>query len=273
MKVLHVCSEEAVPMKNIYKTYEKQFKKTGVNSKLTYEPSNVENYDIVHGHYALTKPVIKSYRLAKRNNIPFIIHCHGSDVRSITLKGPEELSLKLSLVSNRVRKKADMTLLSTPDLPEWSEGLYLPNPVDLAIFKPMNIEKKDKTLLFGRFTKGGGILDIIDPKKKYDCINWGDDIKFPKNVHMLPFTPHDELPKLFNRYERMIGALVDPVSLARLEAMACGLKTYTDFPEKYTSFYGFENPDKVKNPRKFVKKYHDPKKIVKVLVGIYESLL
>ncbi len=273
MKVLHVCSEDAVPMQNIYRTYSKHFQDYGVKPELRYEPGDIDGFDVVHGHYALTKSVIRAYRKSKRKKIPFILHCHGSDVRLVATEGLKKLPLHHRLISSHIRKRADIVLLSTPDLMEMATGLYLPNPVDLELFKPKETEKSEKILLLGRFRHNSGILKHIDPKKKYDCINWGDEIKFPRNVNMLPFTPHDELPELFNRYEKMIGALVDPVSLARLEAMACGLKTYTDFPQKYTSFYGFEDPDRVKNPRKFVQKYHDPKKIVKILVGIYEGLI
>lgn len=273
MKVLHVCSEDAVPMQNIYSTYEKYFKEGGVISELRFEPDDVTDFDIIHGHYALTKPVIRAYRKAKRKKIPFVLHCHGSDVRRITRNGPKRLPLHHRFISGRLRKKADMVLLSTPDLMGTARGLYLPNPVDIDKFRPMDMEKRDKILLLGRFTRGSGILKLIDENKQYDCINWGDDIDFPSNVKELDFVSHEELPSLFNKYEMMIGALIDPVSLARLEAMACGLKTYTDFPNKYLGFYGFENPDTVKDPRRFIKKYHHPKKIVKVLIDLYKDLI
>ncbi len=260
-------------MQNIFATYNKHFDKHGITAELTFDAENIKNFDIVHGHYALTKPVIHAYRQAKKYRKPFVLHCHGSDVRQITLHGAKKLPFKHSLVSRRLRKKADKVILSTPDLLEWSTGLYIANPVDLEMFKPMNVKKSDKILLLGRFTAGGGVLCLIDRKKRYDCLNWGDDIPFPQNVNILPFVPHDKLPELFNRYDKMIGALVDPVSLARLEAMACGLKTYTGFPKEYTSYYGFENPDNVEDPREFVKRYHDPKRIVKVLAEIYRSLL
>ncbi len=260
-------------MQNIFATYNKYFGKHEITAELKFEAGDVKDFDIIHGHYALTKPVIGAYKAAKKHRKPFVLHCHGSDVRQITHQGPNKLPLKHSLVSNRLRKKADAVILSTPDLLKWSKGLYLANPVDIEMFKPMDVKKSDRILLLGRFTAGGGILCHIDKKKKYDCLNWGDDIPFPPNVKMLPFVPHDDLPKLFNRYRKMIGALVDPVSLARLEAMACGLETYTDFPMEYSSYYGFENPDEVDDPRGFVKRYHHPEKIVEVLSDIYRSIL
>jgi len=273
MKVLHVCSEDATPMQNIIKLYKKKFKKKNVQIDMSFGDKSVKGYDVVHGHYALTKPVIDANRKARKNSIPFILHSHGSDVRKVMGKGAVKLPFHHLWISKHIRKKSDMVLLSTPDLEEWAEGIYLPNPVDLDMFKPLDVEKTGKILLLGRFSEGGGIKKVLDPEKQYDCINWGDNIKFPDNVDTLPFLEHDELPELLNRYEMMIGPLVDPVSLARLEAMACGLKTYTDFPKKYTSYYGFENPDEVKDPRRFVEKYHDPDKITGYLLDIYESLV
>lgn len=273
MKVLHVCSEDAMPMRNIIGLYDKTMEEIGVDIDISFSPEDVSGYDIIHGHYSLTKPVLKAARKAGRKNIPFILHSHGSDVRLIKKDGPEKLPLYHRIVSRYVRKKADRVLLSTPDLLEWTEGLYVPNPVDIEKFRPMDVEKRDRVLLMGRFVEGGGILDVIKKNESYDCINWGDDIDFPSNVNTLDFLPHDELPELLNRYERMIGPLVDPVSLARLEAMASSLDTYTDFPETYTQFYGFENMDEVDDPREFVKRYHHPDKIADLLVDIYRSLL
>lgn len=273
MKVLHVCSQDAAPMRNIIELYRKTLKKNDIHVDISFGDKPVEEYDLVHGHYALTKAVIQAHRRARKNDIPFVLHHHGSDVRSITAHGAKKLPLHHRWISGRMRKKSDLVLLSTPDLTDWANGLYIPNPVDTELFRPIDKEKTGKTLLMGRFTKTSGIKKIIDPKQKYDCINWGDDIDFPNNVNELPFTPHDELPQVLNRYEKMIGPLVDPVSLARLEAMACGLKTYTRFPKKYIGYYGFENPDKVKHPRKFVQRYHDPDKIADLITHLYRSLI
>lgn len=273
MKVLQICSEDASPMRNIISLYKKTLKQYSIKVERSFGDREIKDHDIVHGHYALTKPVISAYRKSKRAKIPFILHCHGSDVRSVSKDGFKKLPLHHSLISRYVRKRSDKVLLSTPDLLEFAEGEYLPNPVDLDLFRPMDMEKKDRILLAGRFTDGGGILELIDPDRKYDCINWGDDIDFPGNVQRLDFVDHEELPKLFNKYKKMIGPLVDPVSLTRLEAMACGLETYTEFPQRYVKFYDGEDPDKVSDPRGFIERYHHPEDIVKRLVEIYKELL
>ncbi len=271
MNVLHVCSPDAVPMRNIIRTYQRYAVDINIDISLTGKVE--KDYDIVHGHYCLTKNTIKAGRQARRKGIPFVLHCHGSDIRRIESDGARNLPIHHRIYSSITRRRADKVLLSTPDLLEWSAGTYIPNPVDLKLFRPLEVKKSERILLFGRFAGEQRILKLIDSDRVYDCVNWGTEIEFPKNVNILDFVAHEELPKLFNNYKSMIGALRDPVSLGRLEAMACGLRTYTDFPEKYTIYYGFENPDQIDEPREFVERYHHPEKIIKILKVIYQDLI
>ncbi len=272
MKVLHVCSKKAVPMLNIIKLYQRELKKHGIRCDANTTGEVKGNYDVIHGHYSLTKPVIKACLRARTQGIPFIIHHHGSDVRRITEHGPKRLPPHHNLIGAMIRRGADVTLLSTPDLHEWVEGLYLANPVDLQRFRPMEREKNGRVLIFGSFVSKKALLPLLKDDEEYDMLNWGVDMDMPNNVRKIPFRPNKKLPELFNRYEKMIGPLVDPVSLGRLEAMACGLDTYTNFPKKYEVYYGFENPDHAKEPRKFVEKYHSPSKIIDVLLSIYHDI-
>ncbi len=259
-------------MLNIINVYQKELEKRGVVCDLNTTGKIDKDYDIVHGHYSLTKPVIKAGLRSKAKGIPFIIHHHGSDLRRITEDGAKSILPHHIPVTRFVRSLADEVLMSTPDLLDWGSGLYLPNPVDIDKFRPMDMEKTDRVLLFGRFASKKALLSVLKEDEKYDILNWGVEIKLPGNVRKIPFHPHHELPHLLNRYQRMIGSLLDPVSLARLEAMACGLQTYTDFPKRLTVYYGFENPDHTKDPRGFVKRYHSPSKVVKLLMKIYEDI-
>jgi len=260
-------------MHNIIDLYGKELSSLGIEVVKDTTGSIDQDYDIIHGHYALTRPVLKAFFKARAKRIPFIIHHHGSDIRRIDDRGAVPILPHHRAICSAVRRGADMALLSTPDLLEWVNGFYIPNPVDLDRFKPMNIEKTHRTLLFGRFASRELLLPLLDKDKEYDMLNWGVDMKLPKNVRKIPFQPNERLPDLFNRYEKMIGPLTDPVSLGRLEAMACGLKTYTDFPKKYTVFYGFEDPDEVDDPRRFVQKYHSPKAVADILVSVYKELI
>ncbi len=274
MKVLHVRPDDAEPIKHIASLLQ-EYSDRGIEIEIqgTVKGIDIKRFDLVHGHYALNKKTIRAYLKSRTNNVPFILHCHGSDVRLVTHEGGKSLALHHRTISGWMRKRAEKVILSTPDLLEWSAGLYVPNPVDIEKFRPLDVEKKDRELLFGRFKRDGGLLYFLNTEKEYDCVNWGDEIEFPENVNELEFQSHSDLPEFFNQYKRMIGSLKDPVSLARLEAMACGLETYTDFPEKYTTFYGLENPDEVEDPRKFVKRFHHPERVASIVSSIYREVV
>ncbi|MDI6887177.1 MAG: hypothetical protein QMC98_00865 [Candidatus Thermoplasmatota archaeon] len=252
---------------NIPQLLAKTLRKLGVNCDFFESTAEVDvrNYDIVHGHYALNKSTIKAFLKCKKYNVPFVLHCHGSDVRLLKANGMVKLPLHLYLTSKFLRKCSDLC--------EFSEGIYLPNPVDLEMFKPMSIEKSDRILICGKQIKGSNLLDYIEKDKEYDCVDFGCLPKLQKNVRIIQRVPYEELPFLLNKYRFMIGTIGDPVSMTRLCAMACGLKTFTNFPEKYTSYYNFENPDRVSDPRKFIEKYHDPMKICKYLIDKYSEII
>ena len=137
-----------------------------------------------------------------------------------------------------------------------------------------NIEKKSGIpLICGRFLKGSKVYDHIDPDKKYDCVNVVGGLKFPSNVSMLPQVPHNELPKFFNQYSDMLGTMCDLISMGRMEAMACGLNTFTGFEKAFITHYDGENPDEASDPRAFVEKYHDPDICVKRFIEVYEEII
>jgi hypothetical protein len=92
-------------------------------------------------------------------------------------------------------------------------------------------------------------------------------------VRLVPFVKYDRLPRFFSAYDEMLAGTEDPVTMTRLLAMACGVHVFNDFPKKYRSFYGGENPDAVDEPRAFVERHHDPVRIARELVTIYENLL
>ncbi len=173
-----------------------------------------------------------------------------------------------------MRKRACKVFLSTPDLKEFSPGSeYIPNPVNLEMFKPMpEIEKSARDLICGKQVQGSRLLDFIKKDREYDCVNTGAPFDFPKNVHQVPYVGRRKFPGFLNRYRTMIGTVGDVISMARLEAMACGLKTFTDFEPSFARFYEGQNPDTVEDPRDFIKKHHDPDNTVKRLIEVYEAV-
>lgn len=250
-----------------------ELKKHGLDAEFAevVDSQMIKNFDVVHGHYALNRSTIRAFRLARRHKIPFVLHCHGSDVRLLTGTGRKQLPFHYKIISQHMRKRSSKVLLSTPDLIEFApEGEYIPNPVNLEIFRPMpEVEKSKKMLICGKQAKGSSLLKFIKPDIEYDCVNTGHDFDFPPNVRQLPFVPRDRFPEFLNRYESMIGTVGDVISMARMEAMACGLKTFTNFDPAFTKFYDGQNPDKAENPRGFIERFHNPANIVPRLIEVY----
>ncbi|MCK4758338.1 MAG: glycosyltransferase [Thermoplasmata archaeon] len=272
MKILHVHNIAHIPPLVV-----QELEKVGVEADFVEDVRTVDlrSYDIVHGHYAVNRATIRAFNRARKLDIPFVLHCHGSDLRLVSPQGRKKLGGFYLAISRHLRKGASHIFLSTPDLIEYEpKGEYVPNPVDLEAFRPLPDEDKaDRDLICGRFLKGSKIYDFIEPDKKYDCISQHCEIKFPPNVQMLPEIPHDRLPNFFNRYSFMLGTMCDLISMARMEAMACGLKTFTNFERSFVSYYGGENPDEADNPRDFVMRHHNPGICVKRFIEVYEELL
>lgn len=272
MRVLHVHQIANIPPLIV-----RELRKKGIEADFVEDVRDVDlkKYDIVHGHYALNRSTIRAFRMARHNNVPFVLHYHGSDVRRATITGRKKLPFHFNAISKYMRKRSTKIFLSTPDLIEFTpEGEYVPNPVDLEAFRPMpEVEKSTKTLICGKFLRGSRIFDLISPDKEYDCVNTGDDIEFPSNVSVLPFVPYDNFPVFLNRYKEMIGTLFDLISMTRFCAMACGLKTFTKFDEAFTKYYDGQNPDEVDDPRAFVQQYHNPDICIKRLIEVYGEIV
>jgi len=272
MRVLHVHQIAYIPRFLVA-----QLKKKGVDAEFRedVEPSTIKEFDIIHGHYALNRKTIKAFRLARRFDKPFILHCHGSDLRLLTGTGMRKLPFHYRTISEFMRKRSSKVILSTPDLLEYEpEGEYLPNPVDLETFQPiLDVKKSDRALICGKQVKGSNLLDFIKKDKHYDCVNTGSPFEFPSNVRVLDFVERPDFARFLNRYEEMLGTVGDVISMARLEAMACGLKTFTDFPKQYARFYDGQNPDEAEEPRKFVEKFHNPDIQSTRLIELYQDLV
>ncbi len=272
MRILHVHDIAHIPPLVVRKLGERGIKADFVEDVRTID---ISRYDIIHAHYALNRATISAYRASRKADIPFILHCHGSDLRKVSIDGRKPLPAYLNTVSRFIRKGAKHIFLSTPDLIEWEErGEYLPNPVDLDKFRPMpEVEKLSRGLIFGRFLEGDKVFGHIKPDREYDGVNMVEGVKFPENVRHLPRVPHDDLPKFFSQYSEMLGTMCDLISMGRMEAMACGLRTFTDFEKAFTTHYGGENPDEARDPRAFVEKYHHPDICIKRFIEVYENIM
>ena len=271
MKVLHVHNVANVPG-----TICKALAAEGVEARFEESASEdgVRWCDVVHSHYAVNRKTLAALKMARRFGKPAVLHHHGSDVRIITATGMRPLPPWWGYVSNRARRQAAKVVLATPDLVDfYPAGIYVPNPVDTDMFKPLGGEKSDRVLICGRQVKGSRLPKFIDAARQYDCINTGPAIKLPANVRILEPVPRAQFAAFLNRYSEMIGAIGDLVTMARMEAMACGLKTFSDFDEKYVRYYDGENPDKAADPRDFVLRHHSMKLVAGRTIAIYEEVL
>lgn len=272
MKVLHVHQIAHIPQLLV-----KHLANAGIESRFMEQAdaSAVKSHDIIHGHYALNRNTINGFKLARKYGKPFVLHCHGSDLRLLTGTGRKSLPIHYSIISKHLRNRSARILLSTPDLAEFEpRGTYIPNPVDLERFRPMpEIEKSSRHLICGKQVKGSRLMEFVKPEVQYDCVNNGYQYKFPSNVRMLPFVDYGRFHEFLNGYNNMIGTIGDVISMSRLEAMACGLRTFTDFDKKFTSYYGGQNPDEVTEPRKFIEEFHNPKKSVSQMIKIYDGIM
>lgn len=272
MKVLHVHQIAHIPQLLV-----RELAKKDIDAKFVEisSPAMVKQADIIHGHYALNRNTIRAFRLARKYDKPFILHCHGSDLRLLTGTGRKGLPFHYRVISQHIRKRSKKILLSTPDLEEFEpKGQYIPNPVDLEAFRPIpEIKKSSRHLICGKLVKGSKLLEFIKPDIEYDCVNTGYQFDFPSNVRILPYVGHNKFNEFLNGYNNMIGTVGDVISMARLEGMACGLKTFTDFDKNFSKYYGGQNPDTVQEPRAFVERFHSPNIAVSSIIKIYHGIL
>jgi len=174
-------------------------------------------YDVIHVHFLdRIVPLLKLLYPWKT----IILHYHG-EIRG---RWSER---------RKYWRWADILLVSTPDLLEGApdHAIYLPNPVDTELFKPMPKLRRPGTGLFivkwGRMHAWSYLKDIV---YKY-C----RELSIECEVLFADKNPvkHTEMPYLLNKYEYFIdiphgsqehGRLLQVLSKTGLEALACGLK-------------------------------------------------
>jgi len=185
------------------------------NSKLRYLKALTvplrlafDDCDLIHAHYAR----FPMYAAALSGK-PFIVHCHGSDLR-----------LGISRTKEHFLRKAKIIIASTPDLSNYRGGMtYLPNPVPWD-FHDMNVPKS-----------GGVYFKHKQDPTLPPCLKDYTDCEVrERNV---PFT---DMPKVLNSYEYVLDFHFHCLSKLALEALGCGCKVVTwdgnivtDLPDKH----------------------------------------
>ena len=191
-------------------------------------------FDIVHIHYAYLGI------LGVLGKFPYILHCHGSDVREIT-------PFTRPLIE-RALEHAARVFYATPDLGEYvrqrrPDAEFLPNPVDAEQFRPTAPagESNDVYVCCG-LTDIKGAPRILDacrrlaherPDIRITALAGGEyteQFQALPNVTLIPHQQRKDLPAIIGRHGVVIGQmLVGAVGMAELEAAACGRPVVTWF--------------------------------------------
>jgi glycosyltransferase involved in cell wall biosynthesis len=261
------------------------------------------NGDIFHVHYLLQD----CYLASRLNKTPLIGHAHGSDLRS-SLNHP----LWGRIVRHNL-KNCNKILVSTPDIlgiaKEYREDAeYLPNPVDSRLFfpKPLTPSKKKKVLIASNSNwkiKGTDIairaLSKISKNVEVSIIQYGKDFQktlslassMGLKLNILPKLSHEKIRQYYWESDIVIDRFaLGSLGLISLEAISCGRPVLSWVSSKYPENKSFPLIDlidekiiaeKIINPPsnlwkrqyKFVKEYHNIKKITKHLLSIYNKLI
>ncbi len=194
-------------------------------------------FDAVHIHYAYLG------MLGILGKFPFILHCHGSDVREIT---PFTRPMVL-----RALKSAGHVFYATPDLAPFvtgqrSDAEFLPNPVDSATFRPLAPARESRRVLIAcaltgikgapRILRACQRLAAERPDIEVTAIGGGEytrEFTVLPNVTIIPHQRRSDLPALIARHGVVIGqVLLGVAGMAEFEAMACARPVVSWFTYK-----------------------------------------
>lgn len=185
------------------------------------------HFDIAHIHYAYLG------MLGVLGRFPYILHCHGSDMREMT---PFTRPMVRRALANAAK-----VFYATPDLATYvlarrKDAQFLPNPVDAEQFRPLApaCESRDVYICCS-LTDIKGATRILDacrrlarerPEIKITAVSGGEHsaaFAALPNVRLIPHQPRHKLPEMIGRHGVAIGqVLLGVVGMAELEAMACG---------------------------------------------------
>jgi glycosyltransferase involved in cell wall biosynthesis len=192
--------------------------------------------DIVHIHYAsqsLVGPLIGR---------PFVVHCHGTDIRGVDPSSLWGRCLAPFLAS------AAAVLYSTVDLADDTRGFrpdaeFLPNPIDTDHFAPGPPANRDVLVAMRLDSTKGAIavmqaLDLVlarRPETTATVIAFGAEAErltsdLGPRVLVVPRVGHDAMPRLMQDHRVAIGQLsTGAVDVTELETMACGVPVVAHF--------------------------------------------
>lgn len=211
-------------------------------------------FDMVHIHYAYLGMI------GVLGRFPYILHCHGSDVREIT-------PFTRPMIQKALRG-AEKVYYATPDLASYvlerrPDAEFLPNPVDSELFRPSEpAAGRNSVFICCSLSDIKGTSRILDacrrlaalrPEIKITAIAGGDytaEFAALPNVTLIPHQPRSILPEIISQHGVVIGqVLLGVVGMAELESMACARPVvswfshrgaYEEFPPFVRALDGFD---------------------------------
>jgi len=195
------------------------------------------NYDLAHIHYAYLG------NLGRLGRFPYILHCHGTDLRG-------ESAFTRPLIRSALRH-ASHVFYATPDLWPYLRDLrpdaeFLPNPIDLDRFAPASPSSAGTGVLIccalTEIKGGATILDacsVLAERRPdihvtaYSGGSYAPRFEALPNVTLIAHQPRWKLPALINQHAVVAGQMkLGTAGMAELEAMACGRPVVTWFNEQ-----------------------------------------
>lgn len=233
-------------------------------------------YEIVHIHYGYYGLIgMLGFR-------PYILHCHGTDVRRNLYKHPYKVPTLWAI------KNAHKVYFSTPDLAEHvhkvrPDAEFLPNPIDPCVFdlgEPKSVgrahNEPHEVLILSRLEpiKGTGIAIVAakDAQQQQSisitikAFDWGVEAakyRTDVDIELIPLQPYENMPEILASADMCIGQLhLGIISMTELEAM-CSRKPvimYFKHRQAYEQFPPVMNVDPNVNDvsRAIVKLAQDP---------------
>lgn len=201
------------------------------------------NYDLVHIHYAYLG------MLGVLGRFPYLLHCHGSDVREVTPFTKPMVERALSGAAH--------VYYATPDLARYvlsrrPDAEFLPNPIDTTTFRPGIPARESRDVFIAcALTEIKGVarlfsacrqLAVQRPDIRITAYEGGDHdeaFRALPNVRLIPRQRREDIPAIIAEHGVVMGqVLLGAIGMAELEAMACARPlvawfTYDDaYPER-----------------------------------------
>lgn len=244
---------------NHYKGFGAKVHKTHWIGMIKKLMPKLKEADIIHIHASYVSVYVLRMESPTLAGKPIVLHLHGSEIRN-----------KFDEKRIRGLDSANKVLYSTLDLKESVDkydlenpAVWIPNPVDKTIFKPIKPYCSNRSgILYFR--------TITEPlKKSQEMVELVEkEMGMPVEVidRSKSFIPHDKMSHKLNHYEYLLDSyLPDKLSYTSLQMLATGGKVINVTP-KYLKEKNIE----------IVKKFpeeHLLGKVARQIKNIYEDII